>query len=337
LGFIAVSRRHTSGKVERVKVAVVGAGGVGGYFGGRLARAGADVHLIARGAHLRALREHGLQVRSVKGDVTLQLPATDDPADVGVCDFVLFCVKSYDTESAAAQLSPLIGPDTAVLTLQNGVDNEEKLARLIGPGHIMGGAAFIFAGIAQPGVIVHTGGPTSLTFGELDGRITERTQRFLDWCHRAGYGAEASANIKAVLWAKLAFICALAGMTAAVRRPIGEIRQVAAAWAGFEQLITEVAAVAEADGSPLPPDAQQRALALGRSVEPSSYSSLHDDLVAGRRMELQALHGFVVQRAAEHAVPVPMTQAIYAILKPWEVHNAALAQPDSPAHRTSQP
>jgi len=157
-----------------MRIAVYGAGGVGGYFGGRLAQAGAQVHFIARGAHLQALREHGLRVRSVKGDFEVQAPATDDPADVGPCDFVLFCVKTFDTEAAAARLGPLVGEGTAVVSLQNGVENEEKLARAIGADHVMGGAAFIFAEIAVPGVIAHTGGPTSITFGELDGSASQR-------------------------------------------------------------------------------------------------------------------------------------------------------------------
>jgi 2-dehydropantoate 2-reductase len=304
-----------------MRIAVYGAGGVGGYFGGRLAQAGADVHLIARGAHLQALREHGLRVRSVKGDFMAQVPATDDPADIGPCDYVLFCVKAFDTEPAAARLGPLVGDATAVVSLQNGVDNEEKLALAVGQDHVMGGAAFIFAGIAEPGVIVHTGGPTSITFGELDGQVTERAKRLLEGCQQAGFAAELSENIKMVLWAKLAFICAQAGMTAAVRLPIGEIRTADAAWAAFQWLVAEVAAVAEADGVPVPPAAKERALAMAQSVEPGSFSSLHDDLVGGRRMELEALHGFVVRRAAGHGVPVPMSEAIYAILKPWAVRN----------------
>src|SRR6516164_5193662 len=136
-----------------MRIAVYGAGGVGGYFGGRLAKAGAQVHFIARGAHLRALREHGLKVRSVKGDFEVRAPATDDPADVGRCDFVLFCVKTFDTEAAAARLGPLVGEGTAVVSLQNGVENEEKLVPAVGADHVMGGAAFIFAEVAVPGVI----------------------------------------------------------------------------------------------------------------------------------------------------------------------------------------
>ena len=304
-----------------MRIAVYGAGGVGGYFGGRLARAGAEVHLIARGAHLRALREHGLRVRSVKGDFEVQASATDDPAGVGPCDFVLFCVKTFDTDAAAARLGPLVGEGTAVVSLQNGVENEEKLAWAVGEDHVMGGAAFIFAEIAEPGVIVHTGGPASITFGELDGRTSQRAKQLLACCEQAGFEAELSASIKTVLWGKLAFICAQAGMTAAVRLSIGEIRTADAAWAAFQRLVAEVCSVAEADGHPVPHASQERALALAQAVEPGSFSSLHDDLVAGRRMELEALHGFVVRRAAQHGLAVPTSDAVYAILQPWAIRN----------------
>jgi 2-dehydropantoate 2-reductase len=303
------------------RMAVYGAGGVGGYFGARLAQAGAEVHFIARGAHLRALRENGLRVHSVQGDFQVQAQVTDDPADIGPCQFVLFCVKSFDTDTAAARLGPLVGDGTAVVSLQNGVENEEKLARAVGDDHVMGGAAYIFAEIAEPGVIVHSGGPARVTFGELDGRASQRARRLLAWCEQAGLRAELSASIKTVLWAKLAFICAQAGMTAAVRLPIGEIRTEQVAWAGFNRLFAEVCAVAEADGSPVPQAAQDRTLALAQAIEPGSFSSLHDDLVAGRRMELDALHGFVVRRAAQHGLAVPMSEAVYAILRPWAVRN----------------
>ena len=304
-----------------MRIAVYGAGGVGGYFGGRLAQAGAEVHFIARGAHLRALREHGLRVRSVKGDFEVQAPATDDPADVGQCDFVLFCVKTFDTDAAAARLGPLVGDGTAVVSLQNGVENEEKLARAVGEDHVMGGAAFIFAGVAEPGVIVHSGGPASITFGELDGRTSRRAQRLLAWCEQAGFEAELSAGIKTVLWSKLAFICAQAGMTAAVRLPIGEIRSVDAAWAAFSRWLRRYARWPRRTAIRCRRPPRSSALALAQAVEPGSFSSLHDDLVAGRRMELEGLHGFVVRRAAHHALAVPMSEAVYAILKPWAVRN----------------
>ena len=255
----------------------------------------------------------------MKGDFEVQAPATDDPANIGPCDFVLFCVKTFDTDAAAARLGPLVGEDTAVVSLQNGVENEEKLARAVGEDHVMGGAAFIFAEIAEPGVILHTGGPASITFGELDGHTSQRAKRLLACCEQADFEAELSASIKTVLWAKLAFICAQAGMTAAVRLPIGEIRTADAAWAAFSRLFAEVCAVAEADGNPVPQAAQERALALAQAVEPGSFSSLHDDLVAGRRMELEALHGFVVRRAAQHGLAVPTSEAVYAILQPWAI------------------
>lgn len=308
-----------------MRIAVYGAGGVGGYFGGRLAEAGTDVHLIARGAHLAALREHGLRVRSVKGDFSVRLPATDDPAEVGPCDYVLFCVKSYDTESATAALGPLLSDDTAVVSLQNGVDNEDKLAKMVGEDRTMGGVALIFAGIAEPGVVVHTGGPTSIVFGEMDGRASERGSRLVQACQQAGFGADLSPDIHTLLWGKLAFICAQAGMTAAVRLPIGEIRATDAGWEGFRRLYTEVAAVAEAEGHPIPAATQEATLAVARGLEPGSFSSLHDDLVAGRRMELEALHGTVARLAATHGVPVPMTDAVYAILKPWAARHERAA------------
>src|SRR4029077_16911386 len=154
----AVCEAESRGGWRMTRIAVYGAGGVGGYFGARLARAGAEVHFIARGAHLDALREHGLRVRSVKGDFRVQAQATDDPADIGPCQFVLFCVKTFDTDAAATRLGPVLGARTEGVALQNGVENEEKLARAIGEEHVMGGAAFIFAEIAEPGVIVHSGG-----------------------------------------------------------------------------------------------------------------------------------------------------------------------------------
>lgn len=194
------------------KIAVYGAGGVGGYFGARLAQAGANVHLIARGSHLEALQQHGLRVESVKGDFELDLSATDDSTDIGTCDYVLFTVKSFDTEGAATDLDPLVVDGTAVISLQNGLDNEEKLAAEIGREHVLGGVAYIFSTIAEPGVIQHTGGPPSFTYGELDGSRSNRTKRFQAWCEKAeGMSAELSETIRTELWEKAAFICAQAG------------------------------------------------------------------------------------------------------------------------------
>src|SRR5262249_19749247 len=195
-----------------MRIGVVGAGGIGGYFGGRLARAGADVHFVARGDHLAALRRRGLRVRSIRGDFELPVHATDDPAEIGACDIVFFCVKSFDTEEAAARLPPLLHDRTGVLSLQNGVDNEEKVADAIGEERVLAGAAYILASIAEPGVIQDVGGPASIVFGELDGSRSDRAGQLLDWFERAGIRARLDLDIRAQLWDKLSFICALAGM-----------------------------------------------------------------------------------------------------------------------------
>lgn len=308
-----------------MKVAIYGAGGVGGYFGGRLARAGVDVHLIARGDHLEALRRDGLKVRSVFGDFEARLPATDDPTTIDDCDYVLFCVKSNDTVAAAASLPPLIGADTAVISLQNGVDNEEILAGAIGARHVMGGVAYIFATIAGPGVIEHTGGPARIAFGELDGRRSARAEAFLEACQRAEIDAELSADIRQALWYKFSFICGLAGMTATTRLPIGELLNVAASRKMLGELFEEVRALAAAEGVELPTDLTDRHLRFADGLEPDSYSSLHYDLVHGKPMELEALHGSVVRRATARAVPVPMNRAIHGLLEPHARRNARAA------------
>ncbi|MFB6252870.1 MAG: ketopantoate reductase family protein [Halobellus sp.] len=308
-----------------MKIAVYGAGGVGGYLGGRLAEAGADVHLIARGGHLEALREDGLRVESVAGDFAVDVPVTDDPADVGPCEYVLFTVKSYDTEAAARDLNPLVGEDTAVLSLQNGVDNERLIADEVGREHVLGGVAYIFSTIAEPGVIDHTGGPTSFTVGELDGSHSERVERFVEWCERAdGVSAEASTSIRAELWEKTAFICAHAGMTAATRLPLGDVRAHAESWEMYRQLFEEVCRVGRAAGVDLTDETVTEWMEFAEGLEGDSYSSLHYDLTQEKPMELDGLHGAVIRRAREHNVTVSMNEAIYAILRPWAARNERL-------------
>jgi len=300
-----------------VRIAVLGAGGVGGYFGGRLAHAGADVRFVARGPQLTALRERGLQVRSVNGDFRVRAAATDDAKEIGPCDIVLFCVKSYDTETAAAMLPPLLHAGTGVLSLQNGVDNVEKLEAAVGRRHVLAGAAYVFATIVEPGVVAHTAGPGAIAFGERDGTRSERAEQLLRWCERAGIGAELDPDVTARLWDKFVLICAQAGMTAAARLPIGEIRGHPEAWRMFRRISDEVAALAAAEGVALPSDAVERNCEFARQLAPGSTSSLHNDLVNGRRLELEALHGFVVRRARERSVDVPACEAVYALLAPW--------------------
>lgn len=306
-----------------MKLAVYGTGGVGGYFGGRLARSGVDVTFIARGDHLKVLRERGLRVRSVHGDFALAgVTVTGDPAEVGPVDYVLVTVKSAQTADVAARLGPLLHQHTAVVSLQNGVDNEEKLAAALGDGHVVGGAAYIFATIAEPGVIDHTGGPTSLTIGEWTGGTSERLERLVAACHGASFGAEQTATIRLTLWAKFAFICAMAGTTAAIRLPIGEIRSAPAARELFRRLAAEVCDVARAEGIDLPDDLPGRYLGVIDGLEAGSYSSLYHDLTHGNPMELDALLGEAGRRGATAGVATPMSDALYAVLQPWHLRNS---------------
>ena len=305
-----------------MRIAIYGTGGVGGYFGGRLAQTGADVHLVARGDHLDALQRDGLRVRSVYGDFAVDLPATDDPADIGPCEFVLFTVKSFDTEEAARELSPLLDDDTAVISLQNGLDNEEKIAAVIGREHVIGGVAYVFSTIAEPGVIEHTGGPTSFTIGEMDGVRSDRAERFVEWCERAeGMDAELSEAIQTDLWRKAAFICAHAGMTATVRLPLGEIRDDEESWEMYRRIVDEVCRVGRATGIEVPDGTVSQWMEFADELGADSYSSLHYDMTHDKPMELDALHGTIVRRGRENDVMVPMNEAVYAILRPWVQRN----------------
>jgi 2-dehydropantoate 2-reductase len=285
------------------------------------------VTLIARGAHLAALRESGLRVRSVMGDFEARVAATDDPAEVGPVDVILFTVKSYDTDEAARSLRPMLRqadgrlPATAVVSLQNGVDNEERIAAAIGREHVVGGVAYILTSIAEPGVVDHVGGPTSLVFGELDGRRSARVEQLLETCRQAEIKAEVADDIRLALWAKYAFLCALAGMTAAVRLPIGEIRANPAASAMLRQLIEEGWRVARAESVALPDDYVERQMAFVETIEPGGYSSLYHDLMKGHRMELEALHGELLRRAQRAGVDAPATRTVYAVLSPWAGRN----------------
>lgn len=304
-----------------MKIAVFGAGGVGAYFGGRLARSGAEVHLIARGSHLEALRRDGLRVRSVLGDFEIRLPATDAPGEIGPSDYVLFCVKSYDTEQAAAQLGPLIRDQTAVISLQNGIDNEEKIAEQVGWEHVIGGVAYIFSRVAEPGGIEHAGGPSNIVFGEMNGSVSERGRRFADQCRRAEIDVTLSDDIRSVLWTKFSFISALSGTTAATQLPIGEIRTVPESRALFRRLVEEVRALAAAEGVDLPQELVEQQLELVDSLEAEGRSSLYHDLNQGRRMELEALQGAAVHRGKKRGLDLCASETVYALLRPWAERN----------------
>jgi 2-dehydropantoate 2-reductase len=302
-----------------VKIGVIGAGGVGGYYGGRLAAVGNEVGFVARGEHLAAIRARGLEVPAHDGTFTVQVAASDDSAEIGPCDAVLFCVKSYDTEQAAGLLDPLLRPETGVLSLQNGIDNEEKIAARIGPGHVLGGVSFILTHIAEPGVIEQTGSVQRIVFGELDGSRSGRAEALLAEFRRAEVDADLADDIRAVLWDKYAYLCALAGLTAATRLPIDELLRVPETRALFGRMVGEAAEVARAEGVALSDEIVEEKIAFSEELAPGSYSSLHHDLVTGRRLELDALHGELTRRAARHGVNVPISEVIYGLLRPWEL------------------
>lgn len=301
-----------------MKVAIYGAGGTGAYLGARLTDAGHDVHLIARGEHLTALQDTGLVVESVEGDTSVDVPATDDPAEIGPVDVVLFTVKAYDTRDAAADLDPLIGPTTAVVSFQNGVDNERWIAEEVGDDHVVGGVAYIFSTIKEPGVVEHTGGPARFVYGEFD---TERTDRILalDEALTDSDGVEAvlADDIRVELWRKFAFICAQSGMTAATRKPIGTIRGTESTWTTYRRIVEEVVAVARAEGIEIPEGTVREWLEFARELDDETHSSLYYDLTHDKPLELDALNGSVVRHAEPLDVDVPMNEVVHAILRPW--------------------
>ena len=301
-----------------MRIGVVGAGGTGGYFGGLLARAGQDVTFIARGAHLEALRARGLTVEStLAGTFTVPVQATDDPREVGPVDLILFCVKTYDTDDAAEGIRPLIRPDTTCLSLQNGIDNEERISRATGHTSGIGAVAYIVSAIKAPGVVAQTAGPGRIIFGELSGGASERTERLYEVLQRAGIAAEVHSDIRVTIWQKFLFICAFSGVTALTRLPIGTILADRATHALFRGTSEEVEAVARAGGIDLPGDCVEQALSTAAAVEPWGRGSLYHDLAGGRRLELEGLNGEVVRRGRENGVSTPLNFAIYAALRPY--------------------
>ena len=302
--------------VKQLTFAVMGVGGVGGYFGARLADAGAKVGFIARGSQLAAIRERGLAVLSPLGDVTIQpADATDDPAAIGPVDVVLFTVKLYDTDVAGAALGPLIGADTAVVSLQNGVDAEGRLAVLVGPEHVMGGVAQIATVIEKPGVIRHTGKLARVIFGELDGRPSRRAEALLAACRAAGIDAALSDDIHKDLWRKFVILASLSAVTSLARLPVGPIREDADTLAMLRGALGEVAAVASAKGVDLGSDIVLRQLAFVEALDPAMKPSMLQDLERGKRLEVESLSGAVARMGAELGVDTPVHRAAYAALK----------------------
>jgi 2-dehydropantoate 2-reductase len=300
-----------------MKIAIMATGGVGGYFGARLAAAGEDVHFIARGQHLAALRANGLVLKSANGDLHLQsVSATDDPASIGTVDIVIFAVKQYDTESAAKLIKPAIGADTAAITLQNGMDKDERLRAVLGRSRVMDGAAYIgSARVASPGVITHVGKVARIIFGEPDAKSSARGERFLAACRNAGIDATFSTETAKELWAKFAFLAAFSGVSSVLRQPVGEIAGDGDTRKLFADAITESVAIAKAKGVDLGDDYLAKQQNFVDSVPPETKSSMQMDLEAGRRLELDWMSGAVARIGDELGVPTPIHHFIYAALK----------------------
>ncbi|MFQ5847375.1 MAG: 2-dehydropantoate 2-reductase [Candidatus Methylomirabilales bacterium] len=297
-----------------MKVAVMGAGAVGGYFGALLHRGGLEVTLIARGRHLEAIQARGLHIKSIQGDFTAPVKAVGDPRAIGPVELILFCVKSFDTESAARQCLPIVQEGTTILSLQNGVDNEEKIGGVVGKEKVLGGVAYIVAAVPAPGVIMHSG-EGRIVFGEVYGGISERVRRLDQTFRDAGLPAEVSANIQAVLWEKLCWnapfnaINVLVGgeVRALVERP--EVNALA------REVMEEVRRVAAAEGIRLPEGMVDKLLRWTATAAAGMKTSTRQDLEAGKPLEVDALNGVVVRKGRAAAVPTPLNFALYALLK----------------------
>ncbi len=299
-----------------MRIAIMGSGGVGGYLGGRLAASGQDVTFIARGAHLEAICGGGLLLESALGDARVQpAQASDDPTTVGPVDLVIFAVKLYDTQAAAAATRPLVGPATAVVTFQNGVDSADVLARILGQEHVVGGVAQIASVVAAPGVIRHTGTLARFAFGELDGRISVRVEALASALRAAAVDHAVSQAIGSDIWAKMVFLATFAGLTALMRLPIGPICADPETRALYRTGLAEALAVARAKGIALPDDFVAMALARTDQLPAQMKSSMLEDLERGKRLELAWLSGAIVRMGEELGVPTPVHGVITTALK----------------------
>ena len=300
-----------------MKIAVMGAGGVGGYFGGRLAQAGNDVVFIARGKHLEALRAKGLSLKSAAGDATLKVEAVEDPADAGSAEVVLFAVKLWDTESAAERIRPLVAGGGVVIPFQNGVESIERIGAVLGRERVMGGAAYIAARIGAPGEIVHTGTMARLRFGPVDPSQRAVAQAFHAACVKAGIDAELADDIERVLWEKFVQLVALSGTTTVARSRLGVVRADPDLRWLIETAMRETWQVGRKRGVALADDFVAASLKWADALPAEMTSSMHGDLEAGGRLEAPWLAGAVVRMAREAGLETPVNHAIYAALKPF--------------------
>ena len=299
-----------------MKIAMMGSGGVGGFFGGRLALAGHDITFIARGSHLAAMREHGLTIENApQGNLHVpKVSATDDPSKVGPVDLVILSVKLWDTEAAALQVKPIVGPDTAVLSLQNGVIKDDIMRRVFGDAAVMGGVCYVATTISKPGVIHQTGTMQRIVVGEYDGRKSKRAEDLHAALLASGVAAELSDDVRRSIWEKYVFLVGLSATTTSMRKRLGPIRSNAQTRAFLHDLMREVVAVGRAHGVALPAGYADNRLAFGDTLPEDMTSSMHHDLDKGNRLEVEWLSGGVVRLGAEKGIPTPCNRAECDIL-----------------------
>jgi 2-dehydropantoate 2-reductase len=298
-----------------MRITIFGTGGVGGYFGARLAQGGCDVGFVARGAHLAALREHGLRVESQLGEIHLpKIRVSDDPGALGATDYVFICVKLWDTEAAVRAAAPMVGPETAVISFQNGVQKDDVLRRVLGEKPVIGGVAYVGSKIARPGVISHTGTMQRLVFGAYDGAQSPRIVALHQACIRGGISAEISGDIRRSIWEKFVFLVGLSASTTSMRSMLGPIVRNPCTRAFLLDVMREVVAVGRGHGVRLPEDFADTRLAFCDSLPSDMDSSMHADLDNGNRLELDWLSGAVVELGKAVKVPTPMNRAVRDIL-----------------------
>ena len=300
-----------------MRIAIMGTGGVGGYYGGLLSQKGQEVIFIARGAHLQAIRAQGLQVKSVHGDFLVSpARATDDPAEVGPVDLILFTTKTYHTDVAAQAIKPLVGDDTVVVPLQNGIDAAERLGAYVGREHLIGGVTWLSAAIEAPGVIGQYSQFRRVVLGEFDGKMTARLQTIYETLQATGITVELSADILKVLWTKFVFISAISAFGSLTRASIGEYRQVPETREVLIEALREVAALAQARGVELDGDVVDKTLEFIDNAAPDMKTSMQRDVEAGRPSELESMLGVVPRLGKQTGVPTPVLRLAYAVLKP---------------------
>jgi len=301
-----------------MKIAIMGSGGVGGYYGARLAAAGHDVHFIARGEHARVMRERGLRIESGAGNLEIaSVHVAEEPRDIGSADLVVVAVKLWDTEPAARAIVPLLAPSTVVVSLQNGVEKDDLIASIVGREHLVGGVTWIIARIAEPGVIAHVGTMHRVAVGELDGSESERVARIVAAFSGAGVNAAASSHIRRDTWEKFSFLAASAAVTSVTRLAMGAVRAHPATRALLREAIAETAAVARAEGIAIADGFVDEQMRFVDTLPPTGRASMANDLLHGGRLELDWLSGAVVRRGEAAGVPTPVHRILYASLAPY--------------------